>query len=140
MTTQAAEELDIFNAGVKPGKQLRRQLRRNSLKRLRLTRSRAIARNALPTSSIRSRPGTFGVGGSAGGSVRTCSKMLPKAQTSAPQQQPTPVQQAAPVSNVSDVLAPQEPLAPAADPEQAGITVEQLNALNEQVGAWAGSS
>ncbi|HDS1779039.1 TPA: hypothetical protein QEM49_003568 [Pseudomonas putida] len=140
MTTQAAEELDIFNAGGKPGKQAEtpkaqtqqpektpsvNAIQGDRKKRIANFVNRIEAWHFLVLAVVLAALFVL------------VPKMLPKAQTSAPQQ-PTPVQQAAPVSNVSDVLAPQEPVAPAADPEQAGITAEQLNALNEQVRSLGG--
>ncbi|AYN18972.1 MULTISPECIES: hypothetical protein [Pseudomonas] len=141
MTTQAAEELDIFNAGVKPGKQAETPKAQTQqpektppVNAIQGDRKKRIANFVNQIEAWH-----FLVLAVVLAAVFVLvPKMLPKAQTSAPQQQPTPVQQAAPVSNVSDVLAPQEPLAPAADPEQAGITVEQLNALNEQVRSLGG--
>lgn len=140
MTTQAAEELDIFNPGGKPAKQAETSksqtqqpektppvnaIQGDRKKRIANVINRIEAWHFLVLAVVLAVLFVL------------VPKMLPKAQTSAPQQA-TPVQQAAPVSNVSDVLAPQEPVAPAADPEQAGITVDQLNALNEQVRSLGG--
>ncbi|MBI6605260.1 hypothetical protein [Pseudomonas sp. S4_EA_1b] len=140
MTTQAAEELDIFNPGGKPSKQAETSksqtqqpektppvnaIQGDRKKRIANVINRIEAWHFLVLAVVLAVLFVL------------VPKMLPKAQTSAPQQA-TPVQQAAPLSNVSDVLAPQEPVAPAADPEQAGITADQLNALNEQVRSLGG--
>lgn len=141
MTTQTAEELDIFNA-TKPVKaaetpraQEPQQVKKPSANAIQGDRKKRMVNfvNRIQGWHFLVFAVVLAV------LFTMVPKLFSKPHTSAPQQA-TPVQQ--PVS-VRDVLtapepAPQEPLAPVGTAEQSGVTTEQLKALNEQVQSLGG--
>lgn len=141
MTTQAADELDIFNAN-KPGKvaevpraQEPRQEKappKNSIQGDRKKRIVNIV-NRIEGWHILVFTAVLAI------LFVMVPKLLHKPEASA-SQQPTPIQQ--PVS-ATDVLtapapAPQEPVAPVQTAVQSGISADQVKALNEQVQSLGG--
>lgn len=141
MTTQAADELDIFNA-TKPGKaaelpkaQEPRQEKAAPKNAIQGDRKKRIANivNRIEGWHFLVLAVVLAI------LFVMVPKLLPKPQASAPQQ-PTPVQQQV---SASDVLTapehvPQEPVAPVETAEQSGITADQVKALNEQVQSLGG--
>ena len=137
MTTQAAEELDIFKTGAQSGKPVEapkaeeqqskttspaNAIQGDRKKRIVNFVNRIEAWHFLVLAVVLAVLFVM------------VPKLFPKHQTSA-QQQPTPVQQDA----VNKVLTapepePQEAVVPAASPEQSALSAEQLKGLNEQVG------
>ena len=141
MTTQAAEELDIFKTGAQSGKpveapkaeeqQSKKTSPANAIQGDRKKRivnfvNRIEAWHFLVLAAVLAVLFVM------------VPKLFPKHQTSA-QQQPTPVQQDA-VNNVltAPEPEPQEAVVPAASPEQSALSAEQLKGLNEQVGSLSG--
>lgn len=141
MTTQAAEELDIFKTGAQSGKPVEapkaeeqqskttspaNAIQGDRKKRIVNFVNRIEAWHFLVLAVVLAVLFVM------------VPKLFPKHQTSA-QQQPTPVQQDA-VNNVltAPEPEPQEAVVPAASPEQSALSAEQLKGLNEQVGSLSG--